>query len=129
MTTTTLEPRLLDPTVETWALEYPGRLSEGAIAEIYHQLEGALPGKRVVVVQEGGRFRPLASLDAAWAEAEAALSARADWWRIRSLTETAFAPMRWEVVATDGNRIVKADGHDPAAALRALAAALRERQP
>ncbi len=62
-----------------------------------------------------------AGLTEAWAKADAALVAHADWWRIRSLTEIAFAPMRWEVVATDGNRIAKAEGHDPASALLALA--------
>ena len=67
------------------------------------------------------------SIDEAWAAAEVALHRRADWWRIRSLVEIAFAPMRWEVVATDGNRIVRADGHDPAAALHALAAVLEGR--
>lgn len=65
-------PRPLDPTVETWALEFPGALTRQAIEAIQRQLEEAMPGKRVLVVQECGHFRALESLDAAWAEAEAA---------------------------------------------------------
>jgi len=72
------------------------------------------------------------SLDAAWAEAEAALP---DGWAILGLDHTAMMDQRWRaeaqsrigpVVAWNRVRTVSAEGLTPAAALRALAAKLRE---
>ena len=64
-------------------------------------------------------------LGAAWAEAEAALP---EYWYIRSLMLShPYSAPTWEVVAADQRRIITAQGPIPAAALRALAAKLRER--
>lgn len=73
------------------------------------------------------------SLDAAWAEAEAALP---EGWAMLQLHHTAMMDQRWQaeaqsrigpVVAWNRVRTVIAEGLTPAAALRALTAKLRER--
>ena len=74
----------------------------------------------------------LGELDAAWQEAEAALPKG---WAILQLHHTAMMDQRWQaeaqcrigpVVAWNRVRTVIAEGSTPAAALRALAAKLRE---
>lgn len=66
-------PVVMDPTVETWALEFPGALTMQALEAIRAQLAEGMPGKRVVIVQGGAHFRALEPLDAAVTELEAAL--------------------------------------------------------
>jgi uncharacterized protein GlcG (DUF336 family) len=109
---------------ETWALEFPGVLSAEAVQRIRHQLADIMPGKRVVVVQEGAHFRALEPLDAAWAEAVVAakekgytltLSARPDGWLEATATS---ADGKHEI--TDAEYVA-----GPVAALHALAAKLR----
>jgi len=121
------EPRLLDPTAETWALELPGHVTRDAAAELLAQLKEALPGKRVVIVKDGARFRPLESLDAAWAEAESALP---EGWAIDRLTRVwdAVSPVNhWRAWANRGDgSMLSAWGQSPTAALLALAAQLRD---
>ena len=69
------------------------------------------------------------SLDAAWSEAEAALP---EGWRLRVETGDSLDPKPYWALASlqfDKEGVVETGGSTPAAALRALAAKLRERQP
>ena len=85
-------------------------------------------GPLVIPEGMGGHYVVAGSLDAAWAEAEAALPERhgglhlnsyGDWGRIDGWSAHTFAPRQPTITAT---------GPTPAAALRALAAKLRERE-
>jgi hypothetical protein len=114
-------PTPLDSPVETWALEFPGRLSRVAVDALLAQLADLMPGKRVIVVQEGAHFRALEPLDATVADLEASLPT--DWiYRLEGGLDHyhAVAYLRFDTGRCEGV------GPTLAAAVRALTAKLQE---
>ena len=72
---------------------------------------------------------PFLCLDCAWAECEAALP---EGWKVDHVSQTSHPPeKRWlaGVTSYDPGEYLYCYGESPAAALRALAVQLRERQP
>lgn len=122
-------PIPLDANVEDWALECPAHFTRSDLEEIQERMAEALPGKRVVVLAAGMHLVPIASLDAAWAEAEAALPKT--WAPLDVAIGPTITPGVWRAALNDyPERTEEMDwvcvGPTPAAALRALAAKLRE---
>jgi hypothetical protein len=80
------------------------------------------------ILGDTGRFSPDGGLDAAWAEAEAVLP---EGWAIRIMTCRCHGDGKWKVSAgpdLSGDPVAYIE-ETPAAALRALAAKLRETTP
>lgn len=120
-------PQPMDPTVETWALEFPGRLSREARAEILAQLMAAIPHKHVVVVEEGAHFRALEPLAGACAEAEAIASEKGLYLSLKSSPDRAtYTAQAWsKATAAYPEAVGGYTGPTPADALHGLAAGLR----
>lgn len=84
-------------------------------------------GPLVIPEGMGGHYVVAGSLDAAWAEAEAALP---EGWRmdaLRTIRSPAYRDPVWQALVTDGPYVaISGEGATPAAALRSLAEKLRE---